>query len=334
MYYNEYIMPTTAHLLEAKEYVQDLTSRVKLAKHSVTITSLIFTDDTSTSDLISALIQVAKRGVSVNIAQDFFTYSEFGGFFNPLRQHTARSRHATNTTLRLRKAGATVSWLGHLKFNPFAGVTHIKWSVIDDTCYVFGGVNLYTGGIDSSTDYMFRIDDSALAKAITNQQRAIIKSPSPIYQGFKGECAIGTWYVDSGKPHDSRIYDRACELAAQSTEILFVSQYSPSGPLAEQLKKTDSKNYFNQPENTSFPTSLMLRRDRHITGISSLYSRKKYLHAKFIIFTLKTGKKIALTGSHNFAYKGVAFGTREVALETTDASVINQLEAFFNQYVA
>ena len=326
-------MPTIAHLLEAKEYVHDLTKRIASAKHAITISSLIFTDDTSTSALISALIQAAKRGVSVHVAQDFFTYSEFGGFFNPLRQYTAKSRHATNTTLRLRKAGITVSWLGHLKFNPFAGVTHIKWSVVDDTCYVFGGVNLYTSGIDGSTDYMFRINDTTLAKEITLQQQAIAKSPNPLYQGYKGECSIGTWYVDSGKPHDSLIYNRACELAAQSKEILFVSQYSPSGPLAEQLKITSSRNYFNQPENTSFPTSLMLRRDRRVTGISSLYARKKYLHAKFIIFTLASGDKIALTGSHNFAYKGVAFGTREVALETSNQEMITQLEHFFNEYI-
>lgn len=326
-------MPPPAHLLEAKEYVQDLTLHVTSAKHSITITSLIFTDDTSTSALITALIQAAKRGVSVTIAQDFFTYSEFGGFFNPFRQHTTRSRHATDTTLRLRKAGVTVSWLGHLKFNPFAGVTHIKWSVVDDTCYLFGGVNLYTAGIDGSTDYMLRVEDADLAKEIADQQRAITKSPHPLYEGFKGKCSIGTWYVDSGKPHDSIIYNRACELAAQSKSILFVSQYSPSGPLAEQLKITESKSYFNQPENTGFPTSLMLRRDRHVTGISSLYSRKKYLHAKFIIFTLASGEKVALTGSHNFAHKGVAFGTREVALESSDPEIVSQLEHFFNEYV-
>lgn len=326
-------MTAKPHLLEATKYVQDLTKQVTQAKHSVTITSLIFTDDTSTSELVSTLIQAAQRGVTVTVAQDFFTYSEFGGFFNPLKQHTVRSRHATDTTRRLREAGVTVTWLGKLKFNPFAGVTHIKWSVVDDICYVFGGVNLYTGGIDSSTDYMFRIQDSALAKQINQQQSAIVKSPSPLYDGFKGDCSVGTWYVDSGKPNDSLIYDRACELTAQAEHALFVSQYSPSGPLAEQLKVTDSEHYFNQPENTGFPTSAMLRRDYFVNRIPSLYSRKKYLHAKFMIFTLPSGEKIALTGSHNFSYKGVVFGTREVALETNDPAVITQLESFFTQHV-
>lgn len=327
-------MPAIPHLLEATDYVKDLTKSVTTAKRRIAITSLIFTDDSSTSALISALIQATERGVDVTLAQDIFTYSEFGGFLNPFKQYTARSRHAANTTLRLRKSGVKVTWLGKLKLNPFSGVTHIKWSVVDDVCYVFGGVNLYTGGIDSSTDYMFRIKDGDLAKELVRQQVAVTKSPTPLYKGFKGECSIGTWYVDSGKPNDSLIYDRACELAAQSTHILFVSQYSPSGPLAEQLRITDSDNYFNQPENASFPTSLMLRRDRHVTGIPSLYNRKKYLHAKFIIFTLPSGEKIALTGSHNFSYKGVVFGTREVALETHDVKIIHQLEQFFRNHIA
>jgi len=59
-----------------------------------------------------------------------------------------------------------------------------------------------------------------------------------------------------------------------------------------------------------------------------------YLHAKFIIFTMKDGSKTAISGSHNFAYTGVLFGTREIALETTNPQVIGQLESFYKKYIA
>ena len=49
---------------------------------------------------------------------------------------------------------------------------------------------------------------------------------------------------------------------------------------------------------------------------------------------MSDGKKVALTGSHNFSHKGVVFGTREVALETSSPVLIEQLEAFFTTYIA
>jgi len=53
-----------------------------------------------------------------------------------------------------------------------------------------------------------------------------------------------------------------------------------------------------------------------------------------MIFTMPDGRKIAVTGSHNFVYGGVLLGTREIALETDDKKVIRQLERFFDSYVA
>lgn len=330
-------MTTTADpiLLEAQAYVKDLTEKIAAAKRRIAITSLIFTDDDSTDRLIIALKQAAKRGVAVDILADSFTFSEFGGFFNPFKKHTKRSRYALRNARSLKQSGISFTWLDdRLKLNPFAGVTHIKWSVVDTTCYVFGGVNLYTGGIAQSTDYMIRLDDSLLADALVKQQIAIAASPTPLYPGYTGTSKIGTWHIDSGKQNDSIIYDRACELAKKATHILFVSQYAPSGPLAKILKYATADVYYNQPKTTSFPTNLMLWRDQLASGIQSQYTRKKYLHAKFIIFTMPDGKKIALTGSHNFSHKGVVFGTREIALETQNPAVVLQLEKFYNTYVA
>jgi len=71
-----------------------------------------------------------------------------------------------------------------------------------------------------------------------------------------------------------------------------------------------------------------------VSGFKTRYKKEPYLHAKFIIFTMEDGSKVAITGSHNFAYTGVLFGTREIALETTDPNVIEQLESFYRQYVA
>ena len=320
-------------LLESRTYVSDLIAKISQATRRVSIMSLIIADDETTHDLIVALKAAASRGVAVDIAADSFTFSEFGGALNPFKRQAARSRMARRTGSELSAAGASFTWLDdRLKLNPFAGVTHSKWSVVDDTCYVFGGVNLYVDGI-RSTDYMLRLTDVQLADDITLQQQAIAASPTPLYEGYKATSHIGTWYVDSGKRDDSIIYDRAVELAKQAKKILYVSQYCPTGPLAALLKDK-ATCYFNQSRNASFLTKLMLIVDRLKTGIASHYQHDTYLHAKFIIYVLPDGSKVALTGSHNFSHKGVVFGTREVALETEDQEIISQLEAFFDSSIA
>lgn len=324
----------TPQLLEAVSYVADLTAHIQSAKKRVYIASMIINDDPSTSALIAALIAAAKRGVEVNVMLDTFTFREFGGYFNPLRRHKKRSREAINTMDRLAQAGVDVTWLGRNVFlNPFAGVTHIKWSVVDDICYVFGGVNLYHDGVHGSTDYMIRSKDSSLADTIAEQQQLVIKSPNPLYQGFSSGTTLGEWFVDSGIRKQSLIYDRAVSLAKRAESILYTSQYCPSGPLADIIKSKNSVCYFNTPQNSSRLTSLMIWYYEKTTGVYSQYTRKKHLHAKVMVFTMPGGKKVALTGSHNFSYKGVTFGTREVALETDNPAVIDQIENFLQDWV-
>lgn len=328
-------LQSSAKLLTSIDYLADLVKQVSKAKKRISIMSLIFTDDNVTHELIEELLAAARRGVVVSIAADAFTYGELGGMFSPTKHLQKPVRVATETARRFKEAGAAFIWLGDkYKFNPFGGVTHIKWSVIDDTCYVFGGVNLYESGI-ASTDYMFRFFDTQLADEIVHQQTLIIAHAAPqvVYAGYQAECQAGTLYIDSGAKRESIIYDLACELAKSAKHILFVSQYAPSGRLAKQLKQTDATLYFNSPKNASSLNSLLIRWDMFREGIKTSYTHKKYLHAKFMIFTMPGDKRIALTGSHNFSHAGVVFGTREVALETNDPSIIRQLEKFHTNYI-
>lgn len=321
-------------LLESGQYITDLVLSITRAKKHVYIMSLIFTDDDATHALITALLDARKRGVAIFIAADTFTYSELGGYFSPFKKRSSASQIATRTVSRLIEAGVQFKWVGSFhRVNPFSGVTHTKWSVVDDTCYVFGGVNLYNHGIHS-VDYMFHVSDPELTQILIAQHTAIIESTtSHPYQEFSQKIALGHMYIDSGERHTSIIYDRACDLARQSKEILYVSQYCPSGPLASALYHTKTSLYFNRPDNATFPTSLLLAWERYRSGLPSLYTKKQYLHAKFIVFTLQDSSKVAITGSHNFSHTGVKFGTREIALETRDPDIIAQLESFRALYV-
>ena len=52
-----------------------------------------------------------------------------------------------------------------------------------------------------------------------------------------------------------------------------------------------------------------------------------------MLFTFANGSKIALSGSHNFVNGGVLLGTREIALETSNPRIINQLEEFITKFI-
>jgi cardiolipin synthase len=181
---------------------------------------------------------------------------------------------------------------------------------------------------------MFKFTHPALAEQISQQHMAIIEAEKThrLYPGYKSETDYGIMYIDSGERHISIIYDRLLELSEQAEHVLVVTQYCPSGALARHLRgKSDI--YYNQPGQASFPSSLLIKYGEIRTGLHSRYARSSYLHAKFMIFTMPGGEKIAMTGSHNFSYSGVMFGTREVEIETSNPDIIKQLEAFYQTHI-
>ena len=112
------------------------------------------------------------------------------------------------------------------------------------------------------------------------------------------------------------------ELAKAAKRITYVSQYCPTGRLSAYLKKADSRLYFNPWRTAKLPNSVIIRFGELFSGLASSYTRSTYLHAKFIIFDMPDGTRVALTGSHNFPRGGMWVGTREIALETTDKHII------------
>ncbi len=322
-------------LLTIEEYFTDAAHEIDGAKCRVYAMTLAIAREDRTENFMKALIKSSQRGLDVNVAADTFTYSEFGGHFSPFKKRTQRSKAATAFTETLIESGVNFTWLGgNHKINPFAGVTHIKWTIVDDIVYAFGGVNLYGKGA-ANQDYMFKVADKKLADTLVAEQKKIISSDtSPAdYTGLAAKLDYGRLMIDSGKRGDSMIYDRAVELAEKAESIVFVSQYCPTGELADYVKAKADKVYFNQPSQTPFSTSLLIRSSQLITGLRSSYHKSRYLHAKFIIFTMSDGSKIAITGSHNFSYSGVRFGTREVVLETREPKTIAQLEKYYSRFV-
>lgn len=322
-------------LLLPPDYVTQAAADVRKATKRIFVVSMVIADHPATHELIAEIEAAARRGVTVNVAADIFTYGEINGSFLPLRYNSPNAKLVTKMAKTLRSAGVKFHWLGRGRLTIFNGRTHSKWCVIDDTCYVFGGVNMYEGGIHN-VDYMFQTKNAALADRLVSEQIRIQRAErsSTNHSSMSHVLGDDVVLIDGGIMTQSIIYRRACQLAKEADKILYVSQYCPTGKLARILKPKNTEFYFNSPDKTSWLNATFIRLSTFVGGVASLYSKEKaYLHAKFIIFTLPDGSKTAITGSHNFAHTGVTLGTREIALETKDPAVISQLESFYKKHV-
>jgi len=317
------------------DYVAQATELVNKATKRVYLIAMVVADHPATHELIVALENAAKRGVAVTVTADIFTYGEVSGGFLPIKYYSPGVKEVNHMVKSLKAAGVKFLWLGRGHITLLNGRTHSKWCVVDDTCFVFGGVNMYQEGIAENIDYMFRLENNRLADRLGYEQKRIAKAEraSTNYPSVTYELEGNSVLIDGGIVAHSVIYRRAVELAREAVHITFVSQYCPTGKLARILKNKDVELYFNRPEQANSLNRTLIRLSMLTSGFKTQYTKEPYLHAKFIIFTMKDGSKVAITGSHNFAFTGVLFGTREIALETADPGIINQLESFYKKYV-
>ncbi len=323
---------TGVKLISPSQYVQQAAAAMATAKKRIYVLSMVIADHTETNAFITELEAAARRGISVVVAADVFTYGEINNGFLPLRYYSSGAKETNRMVKSLKRAGVKFSWLGRGRVTFFTGRTHSKWCVIDDEIFSFGGVNLYDSGI-ANQDYMFSLSDARLADRLVEEQKRIIKAeretinyPSVAYEHPEMDVLF-----DGGFIGQSIIYRRACELARKSTHIVFISQYCPTGTLARILKKKPTEFYYNRTNQAKGLNRFAITVSQFLSGLSTAYSQDAYLHAKCIIFTLEDGTKRAISGSHNFAYTGVLLGTREVAIETADPAIISQLEDFYKE---
>ncbi len=325
-------------LLTADEYSRDLVKTIAKAKVDIALIATTFrADDPRSQAVIDALCDAADRGVQVSICVDTFTYLEPKEFWlRSPKRHPARAVQAMKLERRLKSHGISFYWLGRKANLLAAGRTHSKWVVIDTTVYTFGGVNMDNESFNN-TDYMVKLRSQSLANVLMQELRHIRqidrRGGAIRSHQFKLD-AHNTVLFDGGLIGDSIIYRRACVLAREADHIVLVSQYCPTGRLNRILKRKHALLYYNHWKHASSLNKIMIRVGSLTAKSLTHYHQDNYLHAKFIVFTMPDGHKIALAGSHNFMFGSGLMGTREIALETSDVRLIKQLESFRDRHIA
>ena len=325
-----------AKLLESSDFIEDAIKEVKLAKDRVVLIAMVISNGELTQEFLGSIREASKRGVKVRMAADYITFIELGGFLVPTNKFSKSSKQINAAVADLRSAGVEFTWLGVNNWFVASGRSHCKWLIIDSIVYSFGGVNVYDFGI-KNTDFMLKINSKKVSDDLSVEFSKILKadknkmSPSNKFIKIDSENTI---IIDGGFVNNSAIYRRAYKLAKQASKIIIVSQYPTTGRLGTLIKNRkragiDIRTYFNLPKNAGSSNKLIILLGLLFNKQTSEYKKNKYLHAKFILFEFHDGKKAVLTGSHNFTAIGGFLGTREIALESYDIKLIDQIENFF-----
>lgn len=329
-------MPTPSlKILPAEAYFEALTRQLPRAKHRIVVHAMGILWGPATAQLVPLLLDAAKRGAEVRVVGDI--YSKFTTYMpRPFREKLPAWREVQVYNDRLRAGGVRVTYVGTLGLNPFKRRCHTKWTIIDDLVYTFGGINI---GEDSLTnrDFMLETRNPGLADYLydlTGRIEAGGNASTSLPDHTKQLSDDATLLFDGGAPGRSVIYETACSIVADAKKIYFVSQMCPSGRLGNLITARENQCYFVNPEQAEFPANIALVRDKLRYRITNHYRGKSYIHAKLILTEQEDGSRHLITGSNNFSWRGIAFGTKEIALHSTDPVLWQALYNFIQEEVA
>lgn len=327
-------------LLPAAQYYEALQKAIAKAKQRIVIHAMVVAWTPGMDKLAPLISDALDRGVRVDIVGDRYTrlFLSVWGRFSRKPGGPGSWQHTPPINQKLIEKGAHITYIERVKpQNPFAGRCHSKAVVIDDTVFSFGGINFGDQdlrGYMPNNDFMLRTTNKALADYIHQLVRTLAEDKGilPDYQHpIDGQTTL---LFDGGAPKESIIYDTACRLAARAQRIYYVSQYPPSGRLGYLVSQKENVCYFNRVGKGDFPMNVMLLLDKLRYRLANRYQKSPYLHAKFILTEEADGTKNVITGSNNFSWSGVQFGTKEIAIHSTNEKLWQILYNYIEETIA
>lgn len=310
-------MNTQPEIICAPNIPDRLINDINGSSERVHLQTMVFDTKSEMSIVLDAVKNAALRGVKVSLAFDEISY--LNGF--------AKAWRIRRLLGELGDIGVKVFTLGgSMMPNPAANRSHIKMSVIDNNTYFWGGVNLCKVGFQAY-DFMIRNEDSRELSDILFR----IRDDSRLSDGVDKAIHVSHEYTvlaDSGAKGESIILDQSVELAKTAKSAWFVSQLSPGRSLEKALLEIPSKSrqiLYNSPASSMGREVPVAYVDNRLSKLTNHYKGNRRLHAKFLVAEKPDGSFEAITGSHNLSDWGVRFGTKELALRTTNQFICMKL---------
>lgn len=323
------------------EYWPELLSCIKQAQSGERI-ALITMDfdptDPTIKGIMQALQQACERGVNVWLSVDArpLIFDPSTQRLGPLWRSNrlvkvgmsalSKERLGAIEAINAQPTGqaAIINKPTHRFSNPFAGRSHIKFSLINDKIFIGScnldndqALNVMVGWEDKQTaDYLFKFIRDVLAKENVGRMLG--------WQDQKLQLSLtDSLLIDAGKRKQSIILEQALQLIDETKETITITcQFFPNSLTAQHLLAAHNRGvqvsvFFAHPS-----------RHKGFYGLGQSYNvwREKQrlpeelfrlglgrdvplLHAKLLITDAGT-----MIGSHNFVRAGVVLGTAEIAL--------------------
>jgi cardiolipin synthase A/B len=337
--------PTHFTVLTPYEFIEDVKSEAEKATKRVWAQAMDVEPGEISNGFFAVFQEAAKKGIDTRFHADCYSLMVTDGTFNywPFVSHRLKQNRADKMKVKKRlayefqRSGAKFLYTNAPsildRLFPVRGRNHMKIVIIDDTAWV-GGVN-FTDDNFLAQDVMVKLTDRQIVQEIAYVFEEI--DEPHVLRDMAIHCTDETTLlVDGGRINRSIILRRAVALLdSASTSIKVVSPLIPDADLLYALQRAQSRGVTVQviaPHSRKMGGIYVLLDEfngfvMRFRGIKIPISFKsRMIHAKILI----VDDKEVIVGSHNFSSRGVRMGTEEIALQSTNKQLTENLLEFYH----
>lgn len=328
-------------VLSPLEFLEDIELEAKSAKKRVWGQAMEVEPGEFVNRLLCLIESAAEQGLDARLNVDHYSLIATDGIPNILSVFGLKM----NERLRLRKQtfqtvmekGAKITFINppslleHLIIT--MGRNHMKIFLIDNIAWI-GGVN-FADGYFKRQDIMVKITDEAIVDPIA-QVFMQVHEDKLHHDEILQTKHNATLFIDSGQTGKSVILDCAVRMVEKANHLVQIATaFIPDGAFLEAL--IDAENRGVRVELAVPPPGRTIGVYRIVNQMSqiqmrlrnthfTIYYEKNPVHAKILL----VDKAIVLFGSHNFLTKGVLMRTGELALQSSDKTLVANVSDFYS----
>jgi hypothetical protein len=224
----------------------------------------------------------------------------------------------------------------HMLSNPFAGRSHIKLAVVNNTVYL-GGPNFHDS---DRLDVALRWDDSRTADYLYSLATELVDAGTTKVLGNEDFThridEDSELLIDVGKPRQSLTLEHALTQIDDAKEwVMYVGQFFPGGITGRHLaqavaENVDVRTLYNHPANHVSMAGLwqhmaLAREQRRLPAelFQGIAKDTRSVHAALV-----ATDQGFIKGGHNFIDTGVKLGTAELSLHCQSPTLSKEMGQF------
>lgn len=327
------------------EFLQDIEHEAKSAKHRVWGQAMEVEPGIHASRLLNIVEEASENGLDARLNVDYYSLMVTDGLpnffpFTASEKWRKRLKIRKEAFQKIKDKGGKVAFVNKPtlleKFIYTMGRNHMKIFIIDDIAWI-GGVN-FADGYFKRQDIMVKIKDDAIVDPIARVFMEVHEEKLRYDEALQTRHNA-TLFIDSGHTGKSVILQTAVAMVEKAKANVKVSTaFVPDGKFLKALTDASKRGVVVElvtslPEKTFGVYRLVNEMSRLSLNLKGLSFRVSYarqpMHAKVLI----VDDTLALFGSHNFLTKGVLMHTAELALQSSNKTLIANLSKFYESIV-